>query len=128
MSRQVKMTGRRFRCSTSPFSSSRNRNAIPSDLRLKKRTRKASRCSPVFVRTGRHLWLSEDEAVAHVLSRHFTTFGIRRRKWPPNLKGVYTFASQWLKRRSIGVRRTITTTRISASCTRNGFRECLSKF
>ena len=40
------------------------------------------------------LWLSEDEAVAHVLSRHFGTFYQAERTATEPPKGVYTFVAQ----------------------------------
>jgi hypothetical protein len=40
------------------------------------------------------LWLSEDEAVAHVLEKHFTTFYQAERTPTDPPKGVYTFVGQ----------------------------------
>ena len=40
------------------------------------------------------LWLSEDEAVAHVMSRHFGTFYQAERTATEPPKGVYTFVAQ----------------------------------
>jgi hypothetical protein len=40
------------------------------------------------------LWLSEDEAVGHILSRHFTTFYQAEKTATEPPKGVYTFVGQ----------------------------------
>jgi hypothetical protein len=94
LARQIKMTGRAYPL----FDIARlilqkpERHAIAFSVQKKPDGQIAQ---PLFVCVlDDTLWLSEDEAVAHVLKKHFTTFYQAERTATEPPKGKYTFVAQ----------------------------------
>ncbi|MFO1514961.1 MAG: hypothetical protein U1F83_18980 [Verrucomicrobiota bacterium] len=94
MSRQVKMTGRAFPLFDIAFLVIQKPERYSIRFASKKNA-EGQPVQPLFLcALDDTLWLSEDEAVAHVLSRHFTTFYQAEKMATEPPKGVYTFVGQ----------------------------------
>jgi hypothetical protein len=94
LTRQIRMTGRAFPL----FDIARLILQKPERYSVKfgvKKNAAGAVSQPLFVcALDDTVWLGEDEAVAHVLSRHFTTFYQADRTATEPPKGVYTFVAQ----------------------------------
>jgi hypothetical protein len=94
LSRQIKVTGRAYPL----FGIAKIVLERPERYNVVFTTKKKSDGSvaqPLFVcALDDTVWLSEDEAVAHVLQKHFTTFYQPERTATEPPKGVYTFVAQ----------------------------------
>ncbi len=94
LARQIKITGRAFPL----FDIARLIIEKPERYSMRFAVRKKAEgqiAQPLFLcALDDTLWLSEDEAVAHVLSRHFGTFYQAERTATEPPKGVYTFVAQ----------------------------------
>ena len=94
LARQVKMTGRAFPL----FDIAHLIIQKPERYSLRfavKKNAEGKIAQPLFLcALDDTLWLSEDEAVAHVLARHFGTFYQAERTATEPPKGVYTFVAQ----------------------------------
>ena len=94
MARQVKMTGRAFPLFDIAFLVIQKPERYSIRFAAKKNA-EGQPVQPLFLcALDDTLWLSEDEAVAHVLSRHFTTFYQAEKTATEPPKGVYTFVGQ----------------------------------
>jgi len=94
MSRQVKMTGRAFPLFDIAFLVIQKPERYALRFTVKKNA-EGQPVQPLFsCALDDTLWLSEDEAVEHVLSRHFTTFYQAEKTAAEPPKGVYTFVGQ----------------------------------
>jgi hypothetical protein len=94
MARQVKMTGRAFPLFDIAFLVIQK----PERYSIRFATKKNAEGQPVqpmfLCALDDTLWLSEDEAVGHILSRHFATFYQAEKTATEPPKGVYTFVGQ----------------------------------
>jgi len=94
MARQVKMTGRAFPLFDIAFLVIQK----PERYAIRFATKKNSQgqvAQPLFhCALDETIWLSEDEAVAHVLQKHFATFYQADKIAADAPKGVYTFVGQ----------------------------------
>jgi hypothetical protein len=94
LARQIKMTGRAFPL----FDIAHLIIQKPERYSMRFAVRKNAEgqvAQPLFLcALDDTLWLSEDEAVAHVLARHFATFYQAERTATEPPKGVYTFVAQ----------------------------------
>lgn len=94
LARQIKITGRAFPL----FDIARLIIQKPERYTMRFAVRKNTEgkvLQPLFLcELDDTLWLSEDEAVEHVLSRHFATFYQAERTATEPPKGVYTFVAQ----------------------------------
>jgi hypothetical protein len=94
LSRQIKVTGRAYPL----FGIAKIVLERPERYNVVFTTKKKSDGSvaqPLFVcALDDTVWLSEDEAVAHILQKHFTTFYQPERTATEPPKGVYTFVAQ----------------------------------
>ncbi len=94
LARQIKMTGRAIRCSRSRNSSCEKPERYSVQLAVKKKS-DGTIAQQLFVcALDDTPWLSEDEAVAHVLKNHFATFYQAERTATEPPKGTYTFVAQ----------------------------------
>jgi len=94
MARQVKMTGRAFPLFDIAFLVIQKSERYAIRFAVKKNA-EGQAVQPMFLcALDDTLWLNEDEAVAHVLSRHFTTFYQAEKTAAEPPKGVYTFVGQ----------------------------------
>jgi hypothetical protein len=94
LARQIKMTGRAYPLFdiAQMILQKPERHAVVFSI---KKTAEGQPIQPLFVcALDDTLWLSEDEAVAHVLKRHFTTFYQAERTATEPPKGKYTFVAQ----------------------------------
>jgi len=94
LTKQIRMTGRAFPL----FDIARLILQKPERYSLKfavKKNAEGKAIQPLFVcALDETIWLSEDEAVAHVLGKHFATFYQADRTATEPPKGVYTFVAQ----------------------------------
>lgn len=94
MARQVKVTGRAFPLFDIAFLVIQK----PERYSVKFVTKKNAEGQPIqplfLCALDDTIWLSEDEAVAHVLGRHFATFYQAEKTAAEPPKGVYTFVGQ----------------------------------
>jgi hypothetical protein len=94
MARQVKMTGRAFPLFDIAFLVIQKPERYAVRFAVKKNA-EGQPVQPMFLcALDDTLWLSEDEAVAQVLSRHFATFYQAEKTAAEPPKGVYTFVGQ----------------------------------
>lgn len=94
MARQVKMTGRSFPLFDIAFLVIQKPERYSIRFAVKKNA-EGQPVQPMFLcALDDTLWLSEDEAIAHVLSRHFATFYQAEKTAAEPPKGVYTFVGQ----------------------------------
>lgn len=94
MARQVKMTGRAFPLFDIAFLVIQKPERYSLRFSIKKNAQ-GQVVQPMFLcALDETIWLSEDEAVAHVLSRHFATFYQAEKTAAEPPKGVYTFVGQ----------------------------------
>ena len=94
MARQVKMTGRAFPLFDIAFLVIQKPERYAIRFATKKNA-EGKVAQPMFLcALDETLWLSEDEAVAHILARHFATFYQAEKTAAEPPKGVYTFVGQ----------------------------------
>ena len=94
MARQVKMTGRAFPLFDIAHLIIQKPERYSMRFAVKKNA-EGQIVQPLFLcALDDTLWMSEDEAVAHVLARHFATFYQAERTATEPPKGVYTFVAQ----------------------------------
>ncbi len=94
MARQVKMTGRAFPLFDIAFLVIQKPERYSVRFAVKKNA-EGQPIQPLYLcALDDTIWLSDDEAVAHVLSRHFTTFYQAEKTATEPPKGVYTFVGQ----------------------------------
>ena len=94
MARQVKMTGRAFPLFDIAFLVIQKPERYTIRFATKK-TPQGQVAQPLFhCALDETIWLSEDEAVAHVLQKHFATFYQADKIATEAPKGVYTFVGQ----------------------------------
>ena len=94
MARQVKMTGRAFPLFDIAFLVIQKPERYSVRFSVRKNA-EGKPVQPLFLcALDDTIWLSEEEAVAHVLSRHFTTFYQAEKTATEPPKGVYTFVGQ----------------------------------
>ena len=94
MARQVKMTGRAFPLFDIAFLVIQKPERYAIRFTVKKNA-EGQPAQPIFLcALDDTIWLSEDEAVAHALSRHFATFYQAEKMAAEPPKGVYTFVGQ----------------------------------
>ena len=94
MARQVKMTGRAFPLFDIAFLVIQKPERYAIRLATKKNSQ-GQVAQPMFhCALDETIWLSEDEAVAHVLQKHFATFYQADKIQTDAPKGVYTFVGQ----------------------------------
>jgi hypothetical protein len=94
MARQVKMTGRAFPLFDIAFLVIQKPERYAIRLATKKNPQ-GQVAQPMFhCALDETIWLSEDEAVAHVLQKHFATFYQADKIQTEAPKGVYTFVGQ----------------------------------
>jgi len=94
MARQVKMTGRAFPLFDIAFLVIQKPERYSVRFSVRKNT-EGKPTQPLFLcALDDTVWLSEEEAVAHVLSRHFATFYQAEKTATEPPKGVYTFVGQ----------------------------------
>ncbi len=94
ISRQIKMTGRAFPLFDIAFLILQKPERYSVRFNSKKNA-EGKAAQPMFLcALDETLWLSEDEAVAHILSRHFATFYQAEKTAAEPPKGVYTFVGQ----------------------------------
>jgi hypothetical protein len=94
MARQVKVTGRAFPLFDIAFLVIQKPERYAIRFATKKNA-EGKVAQPIFLcALDETLWLNEDEAVAHILSRHFATFYQAEKTATEPPKGVYTFVGQ----------------------------------
>lgn len=94
MARQVKMTGRAFPLFDIAFLILQKPERYAIRLTVEKNAQ-GQPLQPLFLcALDDTVWLSEEEAVAHVLQKHFATFYQAERTATEPPKGVYTFVGQ----------------------------------
>jgi hypothetical protein len=94
MARQVKMTGRAFPLFDIAFLVIQKPERYAIRFAVKKNA-EGQITQPIFLcALDDTIWLSEDEAVGHVLARHFGTFYQAEKTAAEPPKGVYTFVGQ----------------------------------
>lgn len=94
MARQVKMTGRAFPLFDIAFLILQKPERYAIRLAVEKNAQ-GQPAQPLFLcALDDTVWLSEEEAVAHVLQKHFATFYQAERTATEPPKGVYTFVGQ----------------------------------
>jgi len=94
MARQVKVTGRAFPLFDIAFLVIQKPERYAIRFTTKKNA-EGKLAQPMFLcALDETLWLSEDEAVAHILARHFATFYQAEKTATEPPKGVYTFVGQ----------------------------------
>ncbi len=94
MARQVKMTGRAFPLFDIAFLILQKPERYAVRLTVEKNAQ-GQTVQPIYLcALDDTVWLSEEEAVAHVLQKHFATFYQAERTATEPPKGVYTFVGQ----------------------------------
>ena len=94
MARQVKMTGRAFPLFDIAFLILQKPERYSIRLAVEKNAQ-GQPAPPMFLcALDDTVWLSDEEAVAHVLQKHFATFYQAERTATEPPKGVYTFVGQ----------------------------------
>ena len=94
MARQVKMTGRAFPLFDIAFLILQKPERYSIRLAVEKNAQ-GQPVQPLFLcALDETVWLNEEEAVAHVLQKHFATFYQAERTATEPPKGVYTFVGQ----------------------------------
>ena len=95
LARQIKMTGRAYPLFDIAQMILQKPERLIVFFSAKKKNAEGKPVQPLFVcALDDTLWLSEDEAVAHVLKKHFTTFYQAERTATEPPKGRYTFVAQ----------------------------------
>lgn len=94
MARQVKMTGRAFPLFDIAFLVIQKPERYSIRLATKKNSQGQVAQPLIHCALDETIWLSEDEAVAHVLQKHFATFYQADKIQTEAPKGVYTFVGQ----------------------------------
>jgi hypothetical protein len=95
LARQIKMTGRAYPLFDIAQMILQKPERLTVVFNAKKKNTEGKPVQPLFVcALDDSLWLSEDEATAHVLKRHFTTFYQAERTATEPPKGKYTFVAQ----------------------------------
>jgi hypothetical protein len=94
MARQVKMTGRAFPLFDIAFLVIQKPERYAIRFAVKKNAEGQIAQQMFLCALDDTLWLSEDEAVGHILSRHFATFYQAEKTATEPPKGVYTFVGQ----------------------------------
>ena len=94
MARQVKMTGRAFPLFDIAFLVIQKPERYSVRFSVKKNAEGKAVQPLLLCALDDTIWLSEEEAVAHVLSRHFATFYQAEKTSAEPPKGVYTFVGQ----------------------------------
>ena len=94
MARQVKMTGRAFPLFDIAFLILQKPERYAIRLAVEKNAQGQPAQPLLLCALDDTVWLSEEEAVAHVLQKHFATFYQAERTATEPPKGVYTFVGQ----------------------------------
>ncbi len=95
LARQIKMTGRAYPLFDIAQMILQKPDRLTVAFTTKKRNPEGKVPQPLFVcALDDSLWLSEDEAIAHVLKKHFATFYQAERTATEPPKGRYTFVAQ----------------------------------
>ncbi len=95
LARQIKMTGRAYPLFDIAQMILQKPERLTVCFSAKKKNAEGKPVHQLFVcALDETLWLSEDEAIAHVLKRHFTTFYQAERTATEPPKGKYTFVAQ----------------------------------